>query len=118
MNDGEEERAPSPLDRLDQALQLDFRCPKALGLGGDGIVGVGGDAVVVSLEGNIHAFKRRAAVVLCLVFLVREEDVGKVDRAARAANPLQDVDERLVEVLDVVVVWRANDGGEGCLSLR
>ena len=82
MNDGEEERAPSPLDRLDQALQLDFRCPKALGLGGDGIVGVGGDDVLVRLEGNLHVFKRCVANVLCLVFLVREEDVGQVNRTA------------------------------------
>ena len=56
--------------------------------------------------------------MLCLVFLVREEDFGKVDRAARDVNRLQGVDLRIVEALDVVIVWRADDGGEGCLSLR
>ena len=28
------------------------------------------------------------------------------------------VDKRLVEALDVLVVWRADDGGEGRLGLR
>ena len=110
FHDGDEERAPGTLDRLDEALQFDFRCPKALGLGTDGVVGVGGDAAIVSWEENLHALERRSVAVLCLVFLVREGDVGQVDRAAGEVNRLQGVDERLVEALDVVVVRRADDG--------
>ena len=56
--------------------------------------------------------------MLCRVFLIGDEDVGKVDRAAGDVNGLQVVDKRLVETLDIVVVWRADDGGEGCLNLR
>ena len=56
--------------------------------------------------------------MLRLVVLVREEDVRKVDRAARDIDRLQGVDERLVEALDIVVVRSADNGGEGCLSLR
>ena len=50
--------------------------------------------------------------------LVREEDVGQVDRASGDVDRLQGVDERLVEALDVVVIWLADDGGEGRLGLR
>ena len=82
FHDGDEERASGALNRLDEALQFNLCRPKALGLGADGIVGVGGDDVVVSLEGNLHAFEHLAAAMLCLVFLVREEDVGQVDCAA------------------------------------
>ena len=45
----DEERAPGALDRLDQALQLDFGRPEAFGLGSYGVVFVGDDAVVVCL---------------------------------------------------------------------
>ena len=118
LNNGDEERAPGALDRLDEALQFDFCRPKALGLGADGVVGVCGDAVVLSWEGNLHACERRAVAMLRLVFLVCEEYVGQVDRAAGDVNRLQGIDERLVEAIDVVVVWRADDGVEGRLSLR
>ena len=53
-----------------------------------------------------------------LVFLVREEDVTQFDRAAGDVDLFQGVHERLVEALDVVVIWRADDRGEGRLSLR
>ena len=74
---------PGALDCIDQALQLDFGRPKAFGLGADGVVGVGSDAVVVSLKGNLHALERLIAAMLCLVVLVREEYVGQVDLATR-----------------------------------
>ena len=57
-----------------------------LGLGANGVVGVGGDSVVVSLKGNLYAFESCAAAVLCLVVLIREEDVGQVDHATRDVN--------------------------------
>ena len=56
--------------------------------------------------------------MLLLVFLVREEDFIQVDRAARDVDRLQSVDERLVEALDVVVVWRTDNRGKGRLGLR
>ena len=52
------------------------------------------------------------------MIVVREENVGEIDRAARDVDQLECVDERLVEAFDVVVVWRANDGGDGRLGLR
>ena len=76
FNDGDEERVPVDLDRLDQSLQLDFGCLEAFGLGSYGIVCVGGDAVVVCLEGDLHAFERLVATVFRLVFLIRKKDVG------------------------------------------
>ena len=54
LNDSNEERAPGAPDPLNEALQFDFCRPKALGIGADGIVSVGGNAVVVSWEGNLH----------------------------------------------------------------
>ena len=80
--------------------------------------GVGGNAVVVSWEGNLNEHELQLVAVLRIVFLVGEEDVGQVDRDAGDIDRLQGVDERLVEALEVVVVWRADDRGEGCLSLR
>ena len=56
--------------------------------------------------------------MLRLVFLVCEEDVGQVDRAAEDIDRLQGIDKRLVEALDAVVIRSADDGGEGRLSLR
>ena len=47
FDNNDKERAPGALDRLDQALQLDFVRPETFSLGSDGVVGVGGDAVVV-----------------------------------------------------------------------
>ena len=82
------------------------------------VFGVGGDAVVVIWEGNLHACKLQSIAMLCLVLLVREEGVRQVDRAAGDVNSLKVVDERLVEALDVVVVQRADNEGEGRLSLR
>ena len=70
------------------------------------------------MGGKPREFERQAVTVLRLVFLFREEDFGQVDRAAGDVNRLQGVDERLVEALDVVVVWRSDNGGEGRLSLH
>ena len=56
--------------------------------------------------------------MLRLVVLVREEDVRQDDRAAGDIDRFQGVDERPVEALDVVVVRRSDDGGEGRLGLR
>ena len=53
----------------------------------------------------------------CFVFFIRDQDVGKVNRAARDVHGLQGDDKRLVETLDIVVVRRVTDGGEGCLRL-
>ena len=50
--------------------------------------------------------------------VVGEEDIGDVDLAAWDVDRLKGVDEGLVEALDIVVVGRADDGGEGCLGLR
>ena len=70
-------------------MQLDFGRPERIfGLGSDGVVGVGGDTVVVCLEGNLHAFERLVAAVICLVVLVREEDVGQIERAVGDVNQL------------------------------
>ena len=70
-------------------MQLDFGRPERIfGLGSDGVVGVGGDTVVVCLEGNLHAFERLVAAVICLVVLFREEDVGNIDHAARDVDRL------------------------------
>ena len=52
------------------------------------------------------------------MFVIGEQDVGKVNHVARDVDGLQGVDKRLVETLDIVVVRRAGNGGEGCLSLR
>ena len=49
LNDGDKERGPGALDRLDEALQFDFRRPKALGLGAVGSGGVNNEAVVVKV---------------------------------------------------------------------
>ena len=51
--------------------------------------------------------------MLCFVFVIGEQDVGKVDRAAGDVDGLQGVDKRLVETLEIVVVRRADNRGEG-----
>ena len=56
--------------------------------------------------------------MLCFVFIISEQDVRKFDGAAGDVNGMQGVDKRRVETLDIVVLWRADDGGEGCLRLR
>ena len=76
FDDGDEERAPGAFDCLDQSLQLNFGRPEAFSLGLYGVVCVGGDAVVVCLEGDLHAFERLVAAVFRLVIFVRNEDVG------------------------------------------
>ena len=48
--------------------------------------------------------------MLRLVFLVHKEDAGQVNHIAGDVDRLQGVDERLVEVLDIFVVRRANNG--------
>ena len=50
------------------------------------------------------------------MIVVGEEDVGEANLAAQDVNKLESVDEGLVELLDVVVVGRADDRGEGRLS--
>ena len=91
--------------------------PEAFSLGAHGVGCVGGDAVVVRLEGGFHTFEHPVSV-LGLVVVVGEENVGEIDRAARDVNRLECVDKGLVEAFDVVVVGRANNGGEGRLVLR
>ena len=41
-----------------------------------------------------------------------------IDRSDREVDRLKCVDERLVDVFDVIVVWRVDDGGERRLGLR
>ena len=118
LHDGDEEHTPSALDRFNEPLKLNILRPQALGLGADGVVGVGGDAVVVGGERNRHMLECQAVAVLCFVFGIGEQDVGEVDRAAGDVDGLEGVDKRLVEPLDTVVVRRADDGGEGGLRLR
>ena len=55
--------------------------------------------------------------MIFFVVSVREQDAGEVDGAAGDVDLLEGVDERLGEPLDIVVVRRANDGGEGHLRL-
>ena len=43
FDDGDNERAPGALGRLDQTLQLDFGHPETFSLGSDGVIGVGGN---------------------------------------------------------------------------
>ena len=76
FNDGDEERAPGAFDCLDQSMQFNLGQTEAFGLGSYGIVSVGGDAVVVCLEGDLHAFERLVAAKFRLVVLVRKEDAG------------------------------------------
>ena len=66
--------------------------------------GVGGDAVVLGGEGDRHALLRLDVVVLCFVFVISEQDVGKVVRAAGDVNGLQGVDKRRVETLDIFAI--------------
>ena len=49
--------------------------------------------------------------------VVREEYIGEVDLAAWDIDRLEGVDKGLVEALDVIIVGRADDGGEGRLGL-
>ena len=109
---------PGALNRFNEPLKLDLCRPQALSLGTNGVVGICGDAVVLGGEGNCHALERRAVAVLCFLFGIGEQDVGEVDHAAGDNDGLLGVDKRLVETLDIVVVWRAGDGGEGGLRLR
>ena len=57
LNDGDEERAPGALDRLDQVLKFYLCLPQVLGLGADGVCSIGCDAVVVCGERNCHVLK-------------------------------------------------------------
>ena len=69
-------------------------------------------------ESNRHALKRRADAVFFFVVGVIEQDVGEVNCTAGDVDRLEGVDEGFVEPLDIVVVRRADDGGEGGLRLR
>ena len=91
-------------------MKLDLGGPEALGLGADGVGRVGGDVVGLRLDRGFHLVKRPPRV-LVFVILVREEDVGEVDLAARDVDRLTSVDEGFVEPLGFVVVGRADDGG-------
>ena len=51
------------------------------------------------------------------MFVVQEENVREIDRAARDVDQLECVDKGLVEAFDVFVVGRADNGGEGRLGL-
>ena len=53
-----------------------------------------------------------------LVIVVQEENVGEIDRAARDVDRMECVDKRLVDVFDVIVLWRVDDGGERRMGLR
>ena len=76
FDEGDEERAPGAFDCLDQSLQFDFGRPEVFALGSYGVVCVGGDAVVVCLEGDLYAFERLVAAVFRLVVVIRKENVG------------------------------------------
>ena len=54
--------------------------------------------------------------MLVFVIVFGEEDVKEVDLAARDVDRLDSVDEGFVEPLDVIIVRRADDGGEGRLG--
>ena len=55
---------------------------------------------------------------LGLVVVVGEEDIVEVNLSAWGVNRLEGVDKGLVEALDIVVVGRDEDGGEGLLGFR
>ena len=112
-----EECAPGAFDGLDEPLELDIGGPEAFGLGADGVGRVAGDAVVMGLEGGFHVVERPPRV-LGLVVVVVEEDIGEVELAAWDVDRLEGVDKGFAEALDLVVVGRTDDGGEGRLGLR
>ena len=56
--------------------------------------------------------------MFCFVVGVREQNAGEVNGAAGDVDRLEGVDKRLGEPLDIVVVRRADDGGEGGLRLN
>ena len=117
LNNGFDECAPGAFDGFDELLKLDLGGPEAFGLGEDGFGRVGGDVVVIRLEGGFHSVERPPRV-LVFVIVVGEEDIGEVNLAAWDVNRLEDVDEGLIEAINVVVVGSADDGGEGRLEFR
>ena len=117
FGDGHEESVPGAFDSLYEPLELNFGGPEAFSLGAHRVGCVDGDAVVVRLEGSFHTFGRPVPV-LGLVVVVGEENVGEIDRAARDFIWLECVEEVLIEAFDIVVVGRADNGGESCLVLR
>ena len=78
---------------------------------------VSGNAVIVRLEKGFHLVERPPRGFV-FVIIVREEYVGEVNLAAWDVDQLKSVDEGLVEAIDVVVIGRANNWGEGSLGLR
>ena len=117
FDDGHEESAPGVFRCLEEPLELNIGGPEVFSLGAHGVGCVSGDAVVVRLEGGFHTFESPVPV-LGLVIVFGEENVGEIDCAAWDIDRLGCVDEGLVEAFEVVVVGRANNGGEGCLGLR
>ena len=108
---------PIALDRLDEGLEADLCRPQALGLCMDGVCGIGGDAVVVGGERDCHSLEGQSDAVSVFVIGVRQREVREVDGAAGDVNLLEQVYERLGETLDIVIIRRANDWGEGGLRL-
>ena len=58
LDDGFDECAPIAFDGFDEPLKLDIGGPEALGIGADDVGCVGGDAVVLRLEGGFHSVER------------------------------------------------------------
>ena len=102
---------------FDEPLKLDLGSTDALGVRADGVGCVGGNAVVVRLEGCFHLVERPPRVII-FVIVVGEEDFGEANLSAKDVNQLESVDKGFVDPLDVVVVGRANDGGKGRLCFR
>ena len=108
---------PSVFDGFEEPLKLDLGGPAALGLGADIVGYVGGNAVVVRLEGGFHLVEQPSSV-LVFIIIVGEEDDGEVNLATLDVNRLESVDKGFIEPLEVVVVGRTNNGGEVLLGFR
>ena len=63
LNDGNKEIAPGAFNCLDDPLELNIGGPEAFSLGAHSIGRVGGDAIVIHLEEDLHAFERCVSVL-------------------------------------------------------
>ena len=66
---------PGAFDGFKEPLKLNIGGLEAFGLGADGVGRVGGDAVVIILEGGFHLVERPPRV-LVLAIVVGEKDIG------------------------------------------
>ena len=69
FGEGDKESAPGAFDCLDELLEFNLGGPETLGIGAYGVICVGGDALVLCLEGDLHAFER-LVLVFSLVIVV------------------------------------------------